>query len=761
LIIAQIQFLNPGQPIPDEVELRRLLAARQHKVLQALQWLCKHNELYKTKCKISKENAACYHGDVPPALYRSITLVDKGRTRKQKSTYTRADDSDDEADSKRENKRSSEPANDIPLEMRGLVDVNARASNEDLLRAAAVKNSGLQSVLFVPSAKPAKDYHHPELYAGCFPDQFPYGCGVPDDPLRPVPLSLAAFAQRTMYLADDALRTDRVFPFFIFNVVQRHRVHQSAFTSLRLHRFDAFSNLLDTLQPDRLKSALREVQAAEHQKGYATMSDIDDSQLRNQCAKVFKELRTIGGRLPLNDASKLAARREIFGLTMFFGPPDLFVTVNPEDENAALLLHLAGHSVKLELSDPDTPTDVPSSTFRRMVLARDPMAGALYSHSIMNAVISALLGLGNDGEEETGLFGKVAACHFNSEEQNRGSLHWHGLLWLSNKPDPREFAELLESRDFQKRLFSYLDTIIIQQPPAMCTRGPFANPQAASVDPEHFQYPLRKPRIDAHPSLIRPSDPTTFATDAAWYEHIANDLNRLIPIIQTHSRLHTGTCEKPARLRPKLIDEAEIEKQAALLAEQTSRAPVRDCRFHFPRILRDSTGLDADGDIQIERHHHWTNAFGPIFTYCLRCNTDTRTLWGNSSDSLAATFYVTHYISKVSSLLFHLCACLIELPMQLVKHLSSKMEVMNVAQKRTREIEEENRRLADEEAKKAATLDQASILDVPTDSAAEDKADSKKKQTEFSPDSLTTKRFCSTLFNMLQVSLVTVLALSF
>src|SRR6185312_5258274 len=115
-------------------------------------------------------------------------------------------------------------------------------------------------------------------------------------------------------------------------------------------------------------------------------------------------------------------------------------TINPEDENAPLLLYLAGEKIKLDLTDPDAPEDSLTSKQRRIVLSKDPFAAAEFSHTLMEAVVRILLGFNSDHEQPLGLLGRVRAYHFNTEEQKRGSLHYHGLIWLANKPSPREFA---------------------------------------------------------------------------------------------------------------------------------------------------------------------------------------------------------------------------------------------------------------------------------------------------------------------------------
>src|SRR6185312_3699833 len=112
-------------------------------------------------------------------------------------------------------------------------------------------------------------------------------------------------------------------------------------------------------------------------------------------------------------------------------------------------------------------------------------------------------------------------------------------------------------------------------------------------NPEDYQYPLKKPRWDDHPSLTRPSDPASFDNDEQWYQHVAADLNRLIPVVQTHARAHTITCRKPALIRPKLVDDDEAQKQCEALG-----VPPCKCRFHFPRVLQSNTGFDEDGDLQ-------------------------------------------------------------------------------------------------------------------------------------------------------------------
>jgi hypothetical protein len=50
----------------------------------------------------------------------------------------------------------------------------------------------------------------------------------------------------------------------------------------------------------------------------------------------------------------------------------------------------------------------------------------------------------------------------------RGSIHFHGLIWLRYKPNPVEFEHLLlKDNAFKKRLVHYLDFILRKEEPAL------------------------------------------------------------------------------------------------------------------------------------------------------------------------------------------------------------------------------------------------------------------------------------------------------
>jgi hypothetical protein len=320
--------------------------------------------------------------------------------------------------------------------------------------------------MVIPSGSPVCDYNNPGLYTGAFPELFPYGIGGPDVKRR-VGLSLEKYAEHAMKLADSRFREHSIFPFVLFNVLQRHRVSQGASQSMRLGCYVDLAEHLDHLSGPALETCLKDLQQAQRRGKFPSVHDCKDIETRSALGRMFRELNTIGGRLPLTDSSKRTARNEMYAMMIRHGLPDFFITINPMDVNSTIVCHLAGVDIDIGIKSPEFPANTPKGRHRKVLVARDPHAAVLYSYTLMEAFINALVGFEND----TGVLGPVEWYHFNPEEQGRGALHYHGEIGLKFKPSPTEFAALLKTPDFQARIITYLDGVISQQPPALCPSG--------------------------------------------------------------------------------------------------------------------------------------------------------------------------------------------------------------------------------------------------------------------------------------------------
>lgn len=181
-----------------------------------------------------------------------------------------------------------------------------------------------------------------------------------------------------------------------------------------------------------------------------------------------------GGNLPRTAASKRRARYEALAMYVKLGLPDFFVTITPDDHHAPLVVHFNGkQAVNLKLSDPDLPVGLPSAAERLRIWCNDPLAAAQFASLVMDAFIVALLGFSSSNgtrKHKLGVMGDVKAFDFIDEEQNRGTLHWHGMVWLAHKPDYHAFVDLLKTTAFQKRVLAYLSTVIRNEPIALWNR---------------------------------------------------------------------------------------------------------------------------------------------------------------------------------------------------------------------------------------------------------------------------------------------------
>ena len=100
---------------------------------------------------------------------------------------------------------------------------------------------------------------------------------------------------------------------------------------------------------------------------------------------------------------------------------------------AAGRLRPGGRRSRARAPSTKRPINLMSAKQRAKLLAHS-FAAVQFSHAIMRAFIQALLGVSLQ-HSSLGVLGDVLAYHFNDEEQGRGSLHYHGLVWLKHKPD--------------------------------------------------------------------------------------------------------------------------------------------------------------------------------------------------------------------------------------------------------------------------------------------------------------------------------------
>ena len=362
-------------------------------------------------------------------------------------------------------------APDVLLSGSALLDADVSGLSSALLEDIKTAELGktqvrtVEAFAFQCGGGPINDYKR-SFWFGCFPDLYPTGRGVVND-VRTTHVTPPEYFSHLLKLADPRFRLHPIFAPVAWNVSQRHRLRYSSQLSAKRGALDDFASIFNALSPETVQQCVQEVRAAELKHGYVSLTHIQSHDARSALRRVLKELRIINSRLPLTRSSKLRSKEEMYSLMVALGAPDLFMTLNPCDVHSPLLCSLAG--IKLKLFEKEgLYENLPTAAQRALLAARHPYEAARFAYAMVQAFCRALLGFGSSDDAPLGIFGKVEAYYLVPEEQGRGALHFHGTIWLANKPSPLEFERLLKNdASFQRRILTFLDAIIRNEEPAL------------------------------------------------------------------------------------------------------------------------------------------------------------------------------------------------------------------------------------------------------------------------------------------------------
>ncbi|CAF1261691.1 unnamed protein product, partial [Didymodactylos carnosus] len=188
--ITGVVFVGSSGPIRGLMS--RILTVRKQKVRNALEWLIRHNPLYRNSAKIDYDKIDILpNNDIPEPLWQTMTVsTNVEEMEAERSGYV----PDPLANVVFEGEQT-----EISVAISGVVDVEGTAvSSEDitnrLLEKVRIDSSkpiadisssvddGDQDVYVIPHArKPAMEYSNPQLLMGLFPTLFPCGCGGIED----------------------------------------------------------------------------------------------------------------------------------------------------------------------------------------------------------------------------------------------------------------------------------------------------------------------------------------------------------------------------------------------------------------------------------------------------------------------------------------------------------------------------------------------------------------------------------------------------
>lgn len=424
---------------------------------------------------------------------------------------------------------------------------------------------------------------NPNHLLGTFPTLFPYGRGG-FETKRTTDVPYEKHSRWAMKYHDKRFRKDLHFPFQIFGVIQKREVCRKTDLQIKKKDYARTSDILATLKPqDLIKASSEESRRVRH---------------TNPAVRALREnVRAVRKRVRGTDESRHVVRSKIWGMSLVFGPPSLWLTINPSDTHDPIAQIFAGEEIDL---DNFCSTAGPSASQRATNIAQDPYASAKYFHFMISTILETLLRIKKipNGriERHRGIFGVIKGYVGTVEAQGRGTLHLHMLVWLEDAPTSEEMQQYLKKEEFRAHIKKFIGNTI-----------------KADIENKTSEEILQIAR-DSEISYSRTADPS----------HLTPRQKQDIENVRVRN-LQFHTCTTTTCL--KIVKKKLVCKR---------RAP-------FPTSADD--WVNEDGEWAVKRTSPYLNAWNPTLMNTIRANHDVKVLL-NGRLTKKITYYIGNYASK-------------------------------------------------------------------------------------------------------------------
>ncbi|PBK71939.1 hypothetical protein ARMSODRAFT_973480 [Armillaria solidipes] len=423
---------------------------------------------------------------------------------------------------------------DIPLQSHGVVDANGNEVIDEDLREHALSNGTDPPVPFSHGNEHYKvkrgshfvnEYgcktddglrtdggpSNPNHLMGAFPVLFPYGIGGFETAQR-INVPYEVHAHWALQYGDHRFRKDLHFVFQVFGVIQKRNICRSAVLQMLNQSFQRHQGLLSAVKPkDLIKASLQEKRKVP---------------FTNPAIQVLRtELTAVQSKVHGTDESRQTLRSKIWSTTVIFNPPNLWLTINPNDTQDPIAQVIAGEDIDL---DDFISHAGPNATLHAKTIAADPYASAKFFHLITECTLSALAGiqvLKSPGRHnilrEEGIFGTVQAYIGTVEAQGCGSLHMHVLLWLRGSVTSVQMDDILKKSEFHEWVSQFISQNIVADIGGLSAEEIIRLPELK--DPSYSRPPQA-----AYDSVCSPANIAPLAR--TLQVHVCHDLRCLIKV---------------------------------------------------------------------------------------------------------------------------------------------------------------------------------------------------------------------------------------
>ncbi len=565
-----IKVIFIGKSIPKKRFLKNILTVRRQVVLEALHFLQQNHYMYKDLQLTEKNLKSLPQNDVPKHIYYSITLIQN------------------KADSDNEDLLNG-PFIDQPtfieeptsLTHSGIIDVEGMEISEEDKKLAAMQKD--EPVIAIPhGAIPINEYNNVELWLGSYAHLFPYGMGGPKT-VDGKQVTLRTYLKHLLNSCHYQYRKELAFVMAMYNVIHKQEVCLKTALTVRRPLFcKDYADTINSVKSRDLKKAL--------------LSKNEIHQLSPSVQCLLKQLHAVGSQIPGTAYAKKSMRKEIHAQMIKLGMPVFFITVSPGDTNSPVMCYLAGSDIDL-----DSMIDkmLPDKAERAKICSEDPVASAKYYNLVVENVLTKLLAYNHP---EGGVLGHVSGYYGTTEEQGRGSLHLHLMVWMKGYPSPTDLiTRMKQDEQYRHDVLKYFDSIIKQ-------------------DVGVYSGKITKEQKDIDKILCRrPCDPNK----KNFAKRLKSDLKDLVPLVNTHS--HMDSCYK---------------------------YDSKKCRYGYPRPIVETSYVSETQEIFLKRLDERINNYEEYIMTSVRCNMDIKSI-PSGKDCRALAFYITEYQVKNELSTYH------------------------------------------------------------------------------------------------------------
>ena len=384
------------------------------KVIRALKWLQKHNVLYRDYN--FDENNIC-----EPQIIDLTYTVESQDTNIEKGYSTKVVFVD----------------HNPPTEYNGGYDTTHQFIAGSLQNLLGDSNT----LQIRSSSNILRHYEDQNLYKS-FPDLFPYGIG-------PKSIDNAKFYKHLLSLSNVMFHRGEVTT-VIQNIYERMKMFKSTVLYTKKDR----KIKIGQLKEDDFTADI-ERHLANKDDPYYTLDN------NGPISTFLKSVQATTRSMSHTEEAAKAARRRMLALAFHFGVPSLMFTISPSS-----LFSFRIKIMSCWFPDKGSIPDIASDDNVLNEFAIDleqlslkyPGLAAIDFENILAITIHNLL---KYGYAKPGLFGKILTYAFAVEEQNRGELHAHFLLWIKDFLSVMNgLGDLTKREEYEKMITDYTKEIL-------------------------------------------------------------------------------------------------------------------------------------------------------------------------------------------------------------------------------------------------------------------------------------------------------------